>query len=86
MLVRFFMLDEKKLIEIIEAALELKKGTINSGDEEWHSLWDSLGHLSILVKLDQELEGKCSKIKDLSKATSINLIKEVLKSNNLYKD
>ena len=80
------MLDEKKLLEIIEEALELKKGTISSGDEEWHSLWDSLGHLSILVKLDQELEGKCSKIKDLSKATSINLIKEVLKSNNLYKD
>ena len=47
------MLDEKELIEIIEKALELKKGTISSGDEDWYSLWDSLGHLSILVKLDQ---------------------------------
>ena len=80
------MIDDKELLEIIEEALELKKGTINSGDEDWHSLWDSLGHLSILVKLDQALGGKCSKISDLSKATSINSIKKVLKSNNLFKD
>ena len=45
------MINEKELTEIIEEALELKKGTINSGDEDWYSLWDSLGHLSILVKL-----------------------------------
>jgi len=80
------MIDDKELLEIIEEALELKKGTINSGDEDWHSLWDSLGHLSILVKLDQALGGKCSKINELSKATSINSIKEILKSNNLFKD
>ena len=80
------MLREKELIETIEKALELKKGTIQSGDEEWYSLWDSLGHLSILVKLDEVLEGKCSSIHELSRATSINAIKEILKSNNLYKD
>ena len=80
------MLDEKKLVEIIEESLELKKGTINSGDEDWHSLWDSLGHLSILVKLDQVLEGKCSKITELSKATSIDSIKNVLKSNDLFEE
>ena len=80
------MLNEKELIEIIEKALELKEGTIISGDEDWYSLWDSLGHLSILVKLDEALGGKCSKIKELSKVNSINSIKEVLKSNNLFKD
>ena len=80
------MIHEKELLEIIETALELKKGTISSGDEDWYSLWDSLGHLSILIKLDQVLEGKCSKIKALSKATSITSIREVLKENNLYKD
>ena len=80
------MIDEKGLIEIIEEALELKKGTIFSGDEDWFSLWDSLGHLSILVKLDQALGGKCSKISELSNATSISSIKEVLKLNNLFKD
>tara|TARA_B100000242_G_C42852764_1_gene395930 strand:- start:310 stop:552 length:243 start_codon:yes stop_codon:yes gene_type:complete len=80
------MIDEKKLIEIIEVALELKKGTIASGDENWHSLWDSLGHLSILVKLDQVLGGKCSNINELSQATSVTSIKEVLKENNLYID
>lgn len=80
------MIQEKELIEIIETALELKKGTIISGDEDWHSLWDSLGHLSILIKLDQVLNGECSKINALSKANSITSIKEVLKENNLYKD
>ena len=80
------MLEEKELLDIIEEALELKQGTINSGDENWYSLWDSLGHLSILIKLDQKLGGKCSKIPELSKATSINEIKKVLKSNNLFKD
>ncbi len=78
------MLDENKLIEIIEESLELKKGTISSGDKDWYSLWDSLGHLSILVKLDQALEGKCSKITELSKATSIDSIKKVLKANDLF--
>tara|TARA_B100000242_G_C42723174_1_gene337695 strand:+ start:249 stop:491 length:243 start_codon:yes stop_codon:yes gene_type:complete len=80
------MLNEKDLIDIIESALEIKKGTINSGDKEWYSLWDSLGHLSILIKLDEKLEGKCSNIAELSTSTSITEIKEVLKLNNLYKD
>tara|TARA_A100001011_G_scaffold398506_1_gene503174 strand:- start:837 stop:1079 length:243 start_codon:yes stop_codon:yes gene_type:complete len=80
------MLDDKELLAIIEEALELKKGTISSGNEDWHSLWDSLGHLSILVKLDQALGGECSKINELSKATSIISIKKVLKANNLFKD
>ena len=80
------MLNEKELIDIIESALEINKGTINSGDKEWYSLWDSLGHLSILVKLDEKFEGKCSSIAELSTSTSITAIKEVLKSNNLYKD
>ena len=80
------MLNDEELSEIIEEALDLKKGTIGSGDEDWHSLWDSLGHLSILVKLDKALGGKCSKINELSKATSITSIKKVLKANNLFKD
>lgn len=80
------MLNEKDLVDIIESALEIKKGTINSGDKEWYSLWDSLGHLSILIKLDEKLEGKCSNIAELSTSTSITEIKEVLKLNNLYKD
>ena len=80
------MLNEKELIDIIESALEINKGTINSCYKEWYSLCDSLWHLSILVKLDEKLEGKCSSIAELSTSTSITAIKEVLKSNNLYKD
>jgi len=80
------MINEKELIQIIETALEIPKGTIKNDSDEWHSLWDSLGHLSILVKLDKALHGKCSSINDLSTATSVEKIKNVLKSNNLYAD
>ena len=80
------MLNEEELIKIIESALELKEGTIKGGSEEWFDLWDSLGHLSILVKLDNALKGKCSNISELSTATSLNSIKEILKSNNLFED
>ena len=80
------MLSEKELIETIEIALELKKGTIENGNEDWYSLWDSLGHLSILVKLDEALNGKCAEINELSRATSITAIKEVLRTNNLFID
>ncbi len=80
------MINENELIEIIETALEISKGTIKSNSDEWHSLWDSLGHLSILVKLDKALNGKCSSINDLSTATSVEKIKNVLKSHNLYAD
>ena len=80
------MIDEDQLINVIETSLELKAGTIRSEDEDWKSSWDSLGHLSILVKLDQLLDGRCSNLSSLSKATSISEIKQVLKANNLFKD
>ena len=80
------MINKKELIKIIETSLELKEGTIAGGDVSWFSLWDSLGHLSILIKLDKVLDGQCSQIKDLSTANSITSIIEILKSNNLFKE
>ena len=80
------MITELELIKLIESALEIEEGIINSGNKEWHAEWDSLGHLSILVSLDKFLSGQCSNIKELSTATSIEAIKDVLKSNNLFED
>ena len=62
------MIDEKGLIEIIEEALELKKGTVLVEIKIGILLWDSLGHLSILVKLDQVTNGKCSKVSRIIKS------------------
>ena len=80
------MLRRGELIKIIEISLELKEGTIESDNKDWHALWDSLGHLSILIKLDNALNGKCSSIKELSTATSIDSIISILKENNLFAD
>tara|TARA_B100000242_G_C42984250_1_gene456828 strand:+ start:508 stop:750 length:243 start_codon:yes stop_codon:yes gene_type:complete len=80
------MLRRGELIKIIEKSLELKEGTIESDNKDWHELWDSLGHLSILIKLDNALNGKCSSIKELSTATSVDSIISILKENNLFAD
>ena len=80
------MLRRGELIKIIEKSLELKEGTIKSDNKDWHALWDSLGHLSILIKLDNALNGKCSSIKELSTATSVDSIISILKENNLFAD
>ena len=80
------MLRRVDLIKIIEKSLELKEGTIESDNKDWYELWDSLGHLSILIKLDNALNGKCSNIKELSTATSVDSIISILKENNLFAD
>ena len=45
--------------------------------------WDSLGHLSILSAIDQELDGKASKLTALAAATSVSNIIIILEENNL---
>ena len=77
------MISSERLNQIIEESLELKSGTIDEGIEDWQSSWDSLGHLSILVNLDKELDGRCSNINDLSIATNIDLLKRILTKHNL---
>ena len=77
------MISSERLNQIIEEALELESGTIDKGVEDWQSSWDSLGHLSILVNLDKELDGRCSNIADLSGATNIDSLKIILIKHNL---
>lgn len=72
------------LEKLIEEALELVEGTINSSSsmnviEEW----DSLGHLSILLKLDEVLGGEAGGIKELATATNVNEIYEILQNSGL---
>ena len=48
------MITHQKLVEIVEEALEVPSGTIsNQENNNWAEKWDSLGHLSILIKLDK---------------------------------
>ena len=68
----------EKIIEIVEAALELSPGTVNA-DSTTESLdaWDSLGHISILVSLDKELGDISERQPEVATAKSIQEIFEL---------
>jgi acyl carrier protein len=76
------MIDENKVINIISNALDMKSSlvTIDSSSESIEE-WDSLAHLSILVALDQWLNGQAGKISDLATATSVKEIVDLLNKN-----
>lgn len=45
--------------------------------------WDSLGHLSILTALDQAVDGRASSLSELSDATSVTGIINILESQKI---
>jgi acyl carrier protein len=78
------MLDKNKLIQLISKSLNVSKNVINENtNNENLEEWDSLGHLTILTAIDNETDGKASKIDTLSACTSVKKILETLKKNNL---
>lgn len=81
------MLTEQQLIQVIAQALEIdtKKININTNADEI-DLWDSLGHLNILINLDKATEGKASTIRELGLAVSVNAIKKALSENGLISE
>ena len=80
-----YKFTEEEVLEIIEEALELEKGTININSNPNNvSEWDSLGHLNILMSLDKRLDGKASGLSELAKAMSVKKIISVLKNNNFH--
>ena len=77
-------MDKINLEKLVEEALEIDVGRVNASSsmndiEEW----DSLGHLSILLKLDEVLGGEAGGIKELATATSVNQIFRILKDEGL---
>ena len=80
------MIDQNKIIEVVESALALSKGTIdiNSSSDNIEK-WDSLGQLSILSSMDELFDGKIADIPNIASANSVKLIVSLLKENNLLK-
>ena len=74
------MLSKQEFFSLISKALKVPKKKIDMnlkvGDIEE---WDSLGHLEILIKIDEQTKGKASKIKNLSSCESVKKIYESLK-------
>ena len=75
-------MNKQDLFKIISEALEVDSIDENSSMDNLDE-WDSLGHLSILSAIDQELDGKASKLTALAAATSVSNIIIILEENNL---
>ena len=78
-------LNLKSLLEIVAESTESEIDQVNS-DSSMSSLdgWDSLGHISILSKLDIVTEGKASEIDTLADCESVEDLIKSLKSKNLF--
>lgn len=77
-------ISEKGILEIIQNVLELeeKNLTIDSSAKDIKE-WDSLGHLGILVALDEVFDGKIGEIDEMATADSVRKILKILKGNSL---
>lgn len=81
------MLNLNLLLEIIAKSTESKLNEVNI-DSSMDNLvgWDSLGHLSILSKIDTATKGKASDIDTLADCRSVKDFIESLKSNSLFSE
>lgn len=81
------ILNLNLLLEIVAESTESELNEVNI-DSSMDSLagWDSLGHLSILSKLDSVTEGKAAEINTLADCRSVNDLIESLKSNSLFSE
>ena len=76
-------LNTETIIKIIQDTLKSKnKITIDSKMNDTPE-WDSFGHLEILINLDKKFNGKVANIKEMSSATSIKKIINLLSYNKL---
>ena len=73
-------MKEQQVRDIIILILQMSGEKL---DESAEKQWDSLLHVSILVELDTELDGKMANIIELQDAYSVASIVSVLRSNNL---
>jgi len=77
-------ISKEEIITVIENALELEEIglTIDSSSDDIEQ-WDSLGHLAILVALDELFSGKIGDIEEMATANSVKKIIRLLKDSSL---
>ena len=74
----------QELLRIAEDALALDEGSLSlESSSENIEDWDSLGHITILGALDDVTEGKSADIVDLTQATSMSEIANLLEEHGL---
>ena len=80
------MVSTLEILAAIKEALELEAEPTIEDNIRTLEEWDSLGHLSILIKIDRLLGGKAAKIGELGKAESIKEIIDILASKGLVEN
>jgi acyl carrier protein len=77
-------MTEKELCNLIAEALELNRNDISlESSVESIDAWDSLGHISILVRLDDELGSVTERIPGLASAASVKEILRLLQESSV---
>ena len=71
------------LIKLITDALDAEDPITGESSMDSIPEWDSLGHLSVLTSLDQATDGKASEISELGESSSVDMIFNILKNENL---
>lgn len=76
--------DKKtKVLKVVAKALGVKKPLKDNDSMLTVGEWDSLGQLEILTALDKEFKGKVANIDEMSSATSVKKILQLLKRGKL---
>jgi acyl carrier protein len=78
------VITEDKVLEVITQVLKLESGELQktSAIGDFDS-WDSLGHLDIIISLDQLFNGQLGSVKEMSSADSVDKILDALRANSL---
>jgi acyl carrier protein len=73
--------DLKKLIA---SALEVAPAEVDDeSSTETLEVWDSLGHINVLIALDEALDGKVASIEGMKKAYSVPKLVALLREQQL---
>jgi acyl carrier protein len=77
-------MEMKTLISEIAVALELPESSITpESDSSTIEEWDSLGHISILARLDSVFDNITEKVPDLASALSVSEMHKLLTNSGL---
>ncbi|TIH18024.1 hypothetical protein D0S45_05560 [Marinifilum sp. JC120] len=76
-------MDQATVLKLIQEALEQQEEVTMDDSSQTLEKWDSLAQLQILVKIDQETNGKAANIPELAIALSTKDIVETLSANGL---
>ena len=76
------MIDENKLLKVIADGLdtELTEISLSTKSSDLPQ-WDSLGHLTLLMKLDEEFDNLTEKVPEIASASSVEEIFNLINRN-----